>query len=204
MFISKSFRYFLLAFSFINLSLVARDILLEFKGAYFKPTGDRFKHIYKGGALYGPELTVQLSDCYENLYGFFSVDYYSKKGHSIGLATPTKINLLPIGVGLKYFFPICWCYDIDFYVGLGFQPVRVHTHDLSPYVIPKITKWALGGIAKGGVYINFACNFFLDLFIDYSFARVSSQRTQAPTEHIVPHKASVGGVIFGAGIGYRF
>jgi len=184
--------------------LVARDILLEFKGAYFKPTGKRFKHIYKGGALYGPELTVQLSECSDRWYGFLSVDYYSKKGHSIGLGTPTKVSLLPIGIGIKYFIPSCWCDNTDFYLGLGFQPVRVHTHDFSPFVIPKITKWAFGGIAKGGAYIDIACNVFLDLFIAYSFARASNHTTMSSTGPIVPLRSSVSGAIFGAGLGYRF
>jgi hypothetical protein len=182
----------------------ARDILVEFKGAYFKPTGKRFKHIYKGGALYGPELTVQLSECSDHWYGFLSVDYYSKKGYSIGLHNPTKVSLLPIGIGIKYFVPSCWWNNTDFYVGLGFQPIRVHTHDFSPFVIPKITKWAFGGIAKAGAYINFSCNFFLDLFIDYSFARASSKQALALTGPVVPLRSSVSGVIFGAGLGYRF
>ncbi len=185
-------------------TLTARDILLEFKAAYFKPTGYRFKHIYKGGALYGPELTVQLSECNEHWYGFLSVDYLSKKGLSIGLGTPTKVSLLPIGIGVKYFMPSCWFDNTDFYIGLGFQPIRVHTHDLSAFVIPKITKWGFGGIAKVGAYINFSCNFFLDLFIDYSFARVKSKLALAPTGPVVPLKSSVSGAIFGGGIGYRF
>lgn len=203
MFKSKKIVSLLLIFSGVG-QLAARDILLEFKGAYFKPTGHHFKDIYKGGALYGPELTVQLSDCNDNWYGFFSVDYYSKKGYSTGLGTPTKISLLPLGIGIKYFIPTCWCYDTDFYVGLGFQPVRVHTHDESAFVIPSITKWGLGGIVKGGAYINFSCDFFLDLFIAYSFARVKSHDTIAPTGPVVPLSASVSGAIFGAGIGYRF
>lgn len=204
MYTLKSIRYLLLVFVFINLPLIARDVLLEFKGAYFKPTGDRFKHIYKGSALYGPELTVQLSECNEHWYGFLSVDYFRKKGHSIGFNTQTIVTLLPIGIGVKYFIPSCWCDNADFYLGLGFQPVRVHTHDLSPFVIPKITKWALGGIAKGGVYIDVACDFFLDLFIAYSFARVSSHDAIAPNGPVIPLKASVSGAIFGAGLGYLF
>lgn len=186
--------------------LISRDILLEFKGAYFLATGSRFKKIYKhGGALYGPELTVQLCDD-SNLYGFFSIDYLSKKGHSIGLHTPTKVSLLPIGVGLKYFLSDhCGCFEnVDFYVGLGFQPVRVKTRDDSPFVIEKHSKWALGGIAKVGAYIDLRCNFFLDLFIDYSFARVKSHAHMAPTGPVVPLKANVSGAIFGAGLGYRF
>lgn len=203
MFESKRLLSLLLVVSAVG-QLAARDVLLEFKGAYFKPTGNRFKHIYKGGALFGPELTVQLLECSDRWYGFFSIDYYRKNGHSIGLDTPTKVSLLPIGIGVKYFIPPCWCDNADFYLGLGFQPVRVHTHDFSPFVIPKITKWAMGGIAKAGVYVNFSCNFFLDLFIDYSFARASSKLTAAPTGPVIPLKSSVSGVIFGAGLGFRF
>lgn len=184
--------------------LMARDVLLEVRGAYFKPTGDRFKHIYNGSGLYGGELAVQLSECNEHWYGFLSVDYLRKKGHSIGLGNPTRVTLLPIGIGVKYVMPACWCDNTDWYVGLGFQPVRVHTHDLSPFVIPKITRWAMGGIVKGGAYINFSCNFFLDLFIGYSFARAKNHLAVAPTGPVVPLSASVSGAIFGAGIGYRF
>ncbi len=194
----------LLSILFLFSGLAARDILLEFKGAYFKPTGKHFKHIYKGSALYGPELSVQLSECNEHWYGFFSVDYYRKKDHSIGLNNPTKVTLLPIGIGVKYFTPACWCDNTDFYVGLGFQPVRVHTHDFSPFVIPKITKWALGGIVKGGALVTFSCNFFLDLFLAYSFAHVRSHEAVAPTGPVVPLKANISGFIVGAGLGYRF
>ena len=43
-----------------------------------------------------------------------------------------------------------------------------------------------------------------DLFIDYSFASISSHRTMVPTGPIIPLRASISGAIFGAGIGYRF
>lgn len=185
--------------------LAARDVLLEFRGAYFKPTGDRFKHIYTGCmGLYGGEVAVQLSECNEHWYGFFSIDYLSKKGYSIGLGNPTKVTLLPLGIGVKYLTPACWCDNTDLYVDLGFQPVRVHTHDISSYVIPTITKWALGGIVKGGAYVTFSCNFFLDVFIGYSFAKAKSNLTGAPTGPVVPLDSSVSGAIFGAGVGYRF
>ncbi len=200
---SKFFNGLLVMLSMIPAQIMSRDVILEFKGAYFHGTGDRFKHIYKGSALFGPELTVQLSDCY-NLYGFFSVDYLSKKGHSIGLNTPTRVTLLPIGVGLKYFMSFCNWERTDFYVGLGFQPVRVHTHDESAFVIPKLTKWALGGIAKVGAYIDISSCFVLDVFIAYSFAHVRNRETEAPTGPVIPLKANVSGVIAGVGLGYRF
>lgn len=181
------------------LSVVAHDILLEFKGAYFHPTSSRFRKIYHGGALYGPELTFQLCD---EWYGFASADFFHKKGLSIGLETSTSICLVPIGFGLKYLRPSCFeC--IDWYVGLGFQSVNVSIENNSSSV-PDHSKWAFGGIAKAGMYIDLSCKFFLDLFVDYSFVNLCSVRTQTCCGPVTPLKTNIGGVIVGAGLGYRF
>lgn len=204
MMISKVGRYCLVLLSISSMPIISRDCILEFKGAYFLATGSRFKKMYKGGALYGPELTVQLCDD-SNWYGFASVDYLSRKGHSLGLRLPTKISLVPIAFGLKYFVSDCTCFEnVDFYVGLAFQPVRVEIKNYSHYVIPEQTQWALGGIAKVGAYVDLPCNFVLDLFVDYSFVKLKSHANQGPSGPVVPLKASVSGAIFGGGIGYRF
>ncbi len=196
---SKKLVFFLAMFSCIPMQVINANVLLEFKGAGFLATGSRFKKIYgRGSALYGPELTFQV--CQSNWYGFVSVDYLHKKGHSIGLHTPTTIRMVPLGIGLKYFMPTCWeCADL--YLGLGFQPVHVSLKNNPPFV-PDEHRWAFGGIAKVGSYVYFSCNFFLDLFIDYSFAHLSKHTFQTPP--LVPLSASVSGAIFGVGLGYKF
>src|SRR3990172_11764211 len=105
-------------------SLFCRDVILEFKGAYFLPTSSRFRDCYKGGALYGPELTVQL--CHnKHWYGFASVDYFQKKARSLSICDSTKLILVPLAIGAKYFVPIKdW---MHLYLGLGFQPVYIKT-----------------------------------------------------------------------------
>ena len=195
----KFFIYFMVIFSFLPLQIMCRDILLEAKAAYFYATGDRFKNIYgRGAGLYGAEVTFGLCD--SNWYGFLSADFLHKKGHSIGLNTPTSIRLVPVGIGLKYFMPTCNdC--ADFYVGLGFQPVHVRVQNNSQFA-PNQKKWALGGIVKVGVYMYASCNWFVDLFIDYSFAHVAARKVQMPP--VVPLSASISGAIFGLGLGYRF
>ncbi len=173
-----------------------RDVLLEFKAAYFLPTSHLFKEIYHGSAIYGPEATVQICDQW---YGFFSADFFNKKGYSIGLSTPTKVSLVNIGIGLKYFVPFCYG---DFYVGLGAMPTRLHTHDESPYVIPYRTNWGCGGIAKIGAYFDVTDCFVFDLFFNYSFVKIGfSNPPAAPT---VSNNARVNGCWFGAGLAYRF
>ena len=201
--ISKIILLFLAIISFLPISLAARDILLEFKGAYFHATGSRFKNIYgKSAALYGPEITFQLGEC-SAWYGFASVDFLHKKGHSIGLDTPTSIRFMPIAIGLKYFLSTCFeC--ADFYAGLGFQPVHVRIKNDSEFVDPCISKWALGGIAKIGAYFYLSDCIFLNLFAAYSCARVSPCVPQIPEARVVSFTASISGAILGIGLGYRF
>lgn len=198
--ISKKIIIFLVSiFSFVPKNLLGNDLLLEVKAGYFHSTGNQFKTIYgKGGGIYGAELTFQIGDsCW---YGFLSVDSFHKKGHSIGLSTATSIRLIPVGIGAKYFIPACW-ENVDLYAGLGFQPVHVRVRNDTQFV-PNQKKWVLGGIAKFGSYIYFSCDWFLDLFIDYSFAHISAHAQQMPP--IVPLSASISGAIFGIGLGYRF
>lgn len=184
--------------------LISRDTILEFKGAYFLPTNHTFKDIFhNGGALYGPELTVQLCDD-KPWYAFASIDYFQKKGRSIGLSDRTKVSLLPLAIGIKYVVPLL-CDCVDLYAGLGFQAERVHTKNDSPFVIPELTRWGFGGIAKIGTYCYLPHNFVIDFFIDYSFVQTHrGNDAQAPTGPIVPLKAHVSGAIFGIGLGYVF
>jgi len=184
--------------------LNARSVLLEFKGSYFLPTDCRFKTIYhKGTGLFGPELTVQLTDT-TPWHAFVSVDYFKKWGKSIGFCNATEVKLIPIAFGLKYFFPAC-CEYADFYLGLGFEAVNVHTKDCSPFVTQSLSKWACGGIAKGGVYWYLPNNLIIDIFIDYSFAKTGSGESWCQMARgIQSLSADVSGPLFGAGFGYRF
>ncbi len=193
----KAFRN-LFMFLFVGSSLFARDVLLEFKGAYFYPTDSCVRDIYgKGGALYGPEVTFQLCQD-QNWYGFASIDFFNKKGCSVGLCGQTKMSIMPVAVGVKYFVPFCYG---DFYVGLGFQPARLKTENCSPDVIRNTSKWGFGGIAKVGSYFDLPCSCFLDVFLDYSFVKVGCEKYCGS---VVPLKADISGVVFGAGLGYRF
>lgn len=196
---SKTVSLYLLLFSCMTGTIIkSRDVLLEFKAAYFLPTDSLVRDIYgNGGALYGPEVTFRLGQC-QNWYGFASIDFLSKKGHSIGLCDPTKMYIMPIGVGLKYFVPFNYG---DFYIGLGFQPAHLKTINCSPFVVQKTSKWGFGGIAKIGAFFNLPHNFFIDLFFDYSFVKVPTSCCSGIT---APSKADISGSVFGAGVGYRF
>ena len=188
---------------FVQPSMNARDVILEAKGAAFLPTDCIFKQIYgKKGGLFGAEVTFQLSECNECWYGFASVDYFQHCGRSIGLGDATKVKMVPLALGLKYFISSCYA---DFYVGLGFQPTHVKTINSSVFVTPCTSQWGMGGIAKVGAYFDLYCNWVLDIFVDYSFAKLDCKnRCPQNRAFVVPIKANVSGTIVGAGLGYRF
>ena len=184
------------------LHVIARDVILEFKGAYFLPTGRVFKDIFNRSALYGPELTVQV--CNESSwYAFAAVDYFKTKGCSLCLASPTKVTLLPVTFGIKYFVPVGFqC--LDPYVGLGCNAMRVRTEDCYLNNKTTITKWGFGGIVKAGVYCYLPHNFVLDFFINYDFLTAGKNGCCASNPAIQFRRAHLNGVQFGAGLGYRF
>lgn len=192
----KIVRFFCATLFLLCIPLRGKDVLLEFKAAYFLPSDKCVKKMYgNGGALFGPELTFRV---YDNWYGFASIDFLTKHGHSIGLCNRTTMSLMPIGLGFKYLVPFCYG---DFYVGLGFQPVRLKTTNCSTGVEPLTINWGFGGIAKIGSFFTLPDHWFIDLFIDYSFVKVGGKKC-APG--VVPIKANLNGAIFGGGIGYRF
>jgi hypothetical protein len=173
------------------------DVIIEGKGNAFITTNDTFNAIY-GRATGGGGFEVT-GGHWKNIYGFMSVDAFHNSGNTQCFCTPTKVTFVEIGFGLKYFVPFRVG---DFYIGLGALPVWLQTKDCSPYVIQKQSNWGVGGIAKLGVYFDLPRSFVIDLFANYSFAKVKGEC--CPSIGTVPNVAHLNGMIFGAGIGYRF
>ncbi len=179
---------------------MGRNAILEFRGAYFLSTNSAFQDIFgTGGALYGPELTVQLFDD-KNWYTFASFDYFKKSGKSVGVGNSTRVKLIPLAFGLKYFVP-AHNENVNFYAGLGFQPVNVRTTNCVESSLTRLSQWGFGGIAKTGVYFYTRHKLVVDIFADYSFARVGGGSCCAGFK---AKKANVSGAIFGVGFGYNF
>jgi len=201
MMLFKTVRSLFISLLFV-VPVVAREVILEFKGAYFLPTDCTFKTIYpKGGALFGPELTVQLCND-RNWSAFASFDYFKTAGCSIGLCDATTVKLIPLALGLKYFVPVHGC--VDLYAGLGFEAINVRTINCSNFVVSPLSQWGFGGIAKVGAYYYLPHNFLIDIFIDYSFVNVGSNSCDCPSIGVQSVKANVSGAIFGIALGYNF
>lgn len=191
---------FFIALSTFSLSKTeAREFLLEGKAGYFYPTNDLFRELYGDGkGIYGAELTGEICNSF---YGWASVNYFSDSGHSIGLSDPTKIRIIPVGLGVKYMCPLN-CFT-RFYFGGGFLATHLHTHDFeSPIVIPRVDKWGFGGIVKTGFLVFLSKCWFIDVFADWSYMHIDFHNTEG--YDVIRLDADLSGFSGGAGIGYRF
>ena len=176
-------------------SLYAIETQIEAKGGYFGSTDSHFQKIYGNGfGMYGVETNLR---AWKNLFPWISLDFAYKNGHSLGFSSKTNIYFLPVGLGIKYMFPVK---IFNFYTGAGGLLTFVHTHDHSPYVQQKKTSVGGGAIAKIGVIIDCKENLFLDFFSSYSWQFI-------PAIHhskVVPINGNLSGWFAGLAIGYRF
>lgn len=202
-------RIVLGALSLISFSLAdAVEVLTEVKGAYFYANDSRFRDIYDQYGLYSLETSVQVW-C-TDLYVFGSAGYLYASGDSLiepGVSeianrekSSTNLNLVPLAVGLKYYFPL-ECYCISPYIGAGalFSYARIENN--YPYVAEHLSHWGYGAIGKVGVLVDLSYCLFLDLFAEYSYMEIDFNEHH---ENVVNRRADLSGFNFGAGIGYRF
>lgn len=172
------------------------NLSVEGRVGFFIPLGKRFRSIYSEvECLWGLEANYELCDC---LAGWFSVSYLGDRGRSLGLSNPTRVSLVPVAAGLKYFIP-CEC--AKFYLGGGFQYTRLHTMDDSPFVIHKVNHWDWGLMAKAGAIVPVSDSFYLDFFTDYSYLMMDFRKTKHGA--VYRHRPNLSSVNFGIGIGYK-
>ena len=77
----------------------ASDVTVELKAHYFSPSEQAFKDIYGGGLMYGAEISIGV---WRDLDLWFGGSYFSKKGELTFTKEETKLELFPIGGGIKY------------------------------------------------------------------------------------------------------
>lgn len=171
---------------------------VEIKTGYFFFEDSKMRKIYDQQGW-----DVQLSGSYPiwnnwlQVYG--SVEYLQKKGRSRGGHQRTSIWELPVSLGLKPTFEICPGIQYYFTVGPRYFYVRQTNH--SHYVDKHVHKSGVGGFVNTGVNYFFCENLFVDVFGEYSFAKL---HFHAHKENVEGRDIEIGGWTFGAGLGYTF
>jgi hypothetical protein len=69
----------------------------------------------------------------------------------------------------------------------------VHLKNKSQCTHQTVSKWAVGGVLKTGIYYTVCERIFIDFFVDYLYQPVSFH-----------HRVDVGGFKTGVGVGVKF
>lgn len=162
---------------------------IEIRSAAFFHSSGRFREIYGNvGASYQLEASTKLYDC---LDGWANLDWFSKHGKSEGFNDPTRASIANISLGIKFLYPFCEKFTA--YIGIGPTLSRIWLKNKSQCSHETVSKWAIGGVLKTGVYYFICDRAFIDVFVDYLYQPV----------HFETH-VDVGGLKMGVGIGVKF
>ena len=190
-FIKKKGAFAMKKLSIIIVSVVllsgfanAADFIVELKANHLRPSEDAFRDIYGGGVMYGGEVSIGV---WRGLDVWFGGSYFSKKGELTFTREETKLEIYPLGGGLKYRLTTG---IFDLYAGAGLNYYQYK--ESNP--LGDISKGGLGYIGKIGSYVKVTGGFLIDLYVNYSYCRLK------PADF----KIDIGGIEAGVGIGYSF
>ena len=111
--------------------------------------------------MYGGEVNIGVSSGLEIWMGG---SYFTKKGELTFTKEETKLEIYPIGGGLKYKISAG---IIDLYAGAGLNYYQYK--ESNP--LGNVSKGGLGYVGKLGSYIDIAGGFLIDLYINYSYCK---------------------------------
>lgn len=212
-----SFYSLILISAFFTLPLLAwdccdsSDFVAEARVAYYHPTSKKVRHIYgKGFADYQFEFSKSFKG-FENLCEcglewrlWVGVSGFSKNGKSIGFHDHTRLQLIPVNLGLKIFYPL-WC-DVKAFIGGAVCYSFLNIRDHSDYVHKHVRKEGWGGLLQSGLTYQFCDWGTASLFFDYFFQRFHfhNQHHDSSYRYIYRSNLNMNGYKIGLGLGVIF
>jgi hypothetical protein len=190
----------------LNTHKVEASSSIEAKFGYFFFTTSPMKSVYNQGGT-----DVQLSGAYpiaswqtgsvpSDLRVYASVEFFEKSGHSRSAHQKTCLWAIPVNAGLQTIFLISSAPQIHYYATLGPRYTYMDVTNQSQYVPRHMHGQGVGLFANTGFTFTFD-NFLIDLFGEYSYAKIDfhphRQGTYTPS-------VQISGVSVGLGIGYQF
>jgi len=165
-------------------TISASGLTIEARGTFFMPTDETFRDVYGSGPSWGGELGFRISD---RLTVWAGGDYFSASGKLVFTEDETKIRIVPLSAGAKY-FPVSGV--VSPYVGAGvgyFQYQETNS-------IGTVEKGAVGLVARLGLLIKLGPAFFADVQGGWTTCSVQPLEVQA----------NLGGFSAGLGLGFEF
>lgn len=170
---------------------------VEGRVAYLYPMSKKFRRIYPEG---GADYQLEISRKFCNHWAIWAnTSWFHKKGHSTGIHYRTRIDLIPVGIGLKKSFCLTEC--IDVYLGAGVNYTFLRLKNYSDFVKRHMDKEAFGGVIKSGVNYQVSEHIYAGLFIDYMIQRFNFHGHR---HHVYRHDVNADAFKFGGNIGMSF
>lgn len=170
--------------------------------AYFHPESSRLRKTYTNCfADYQLEVGKIVAS---NLQVWAGVCGFSKEGHSRPFHDSTRLQLIPLNLGVKYFFNLAPC--IAGYVGGGVCYSMLSIKDHSHYVHKHTNKNEFGGLLQSGLNYYFNDCIFVNIFADYYFQEFHFKKHSyaSHSRYVERNSINLSGYKLGAGVGYNF
>lgn len=174
---------------------VFSDVSLDTRVAVFIPESKLFRKIYGVGPFY--QIVASKKMC-GSLEFWSSVSYYTDSGHSTLFKEKTRIQLIPIALGLNYVVPLRCGFQA--YAGAGpcYTIMDIHDHS-SCFSHRNVTGDGFGALFRLGVTRCYLCWRF-GLFADYLLQTIKFKSS----DEVSRMDANIGGLLVGISLGREF
>ncbi len=170
---------------FFSVIADAGDFRFQIQGSYFHPSQTVFRDIYSSGLMYGFEIDKGV---WKRIRVWFGARYFEKLGELTYTKERTRVNILPIGFGIKYGYHGKEKINLYAKMGLRYNAFRESN------VLGKVEDGKIGFVFGIGSSLKISKKFFFDLFLDYSMCKFK------PADFNI----QIGGFEAGLGFGYEF
>lgn len=174
-----------------------RNYLIEIAAGYFFFSDPKMRKIYKKG---GFDLQMRGSyPVWRWLQIYSSIEYLKVNGKSLGAYQKTRLEKIPVSLGLKAVANLSS--KIQYYFTLGPRYFFVNQHNYSSYVNRNVNRNDIGGFANTGFTFSFYHGLTWDVFGEYSYEQTHFHSSQT---NVYDRSIQIGGFTFGSGLGYLF
>jgi hypothetical protein len=173
---------------------------LQARGAAYFPFQSQIRKIY-GTALPTVELETsysvcQWSDCNQLLL-WANLGWTFATGETIGFGYYTRLNLIPLSVGVEYQLNICR--NVDFYAGIGPTYSFLLIKNKDGFSTSHLYSSQFGLTTKTGFRFTFYTNYFFDVFGDFYYTPFGKMH-----DSIQSINGNFTGFFLGAGFGGKW
>ena len=173
------------------------DWSIEGRVAYFYPTQKKFRRVYKDG---GPDYQIEVSKRLCNdWFGWFNTSWFHQTGHSTGIRYHTRVDFIPVGLGIKR--NICITPKLFAYIGGGVNLSFIRLKNDDPFIKKHNHRECVGGVVKLGLNYQLSECFYVGIFSDYLIQQFHRRGFRHGAYYT---KIDASGFKFGGNIGYSF